>query len=126
MPKLKLPIKEPGEKPSLIDLSIFYNAWVIESENDVYDWHVLMLTKSQITRVANFKNLKNLMANWRKMPYLQQQGKGLTQIISVFKISEVTVFERLDGYVAQLVLKDGHDTFEILEISEKRLAKLIF
>jgi hypothetical protein len=46
VPKLRLPIKEPGEKPSSIDLSIFYNAWEIESDNDIYDWHVLMLTKS--------------------------------------------------------------------------------
>ncbi len=66
------------------------------------------------------------MSSWKKMPYLQQQGKGLTQIISVFKISEVTVFEQLDGHTAQLVLKDGRDIFEILEISDKRLARLIF
>ena len=42
------------------------------------------------------------------------------------RISEITVFEQLEGHIPQIVIKDGRDTFEILEIPDRRLAKLIY
>jgi len=50
---------DPGHK-LLIDTRVFYNAWILEENSDIFDWHVLFLTQDMVFRIARFSNKEAL------------------------------------------------------------------
>ena len=124
VPKLRYRIPEMPEELLHLDMSEFFDAWILEEKSATYEWSVLIITKEQLIRIVRFTNHGVMRAEAMENSQLREifDGQKLIQIYSVNSFSRLRKVELYEDRMLDIEFDDGR---ELLLINDKKAADAI-